>query len=239
MSPGSKPIEQNPSLTSRFSASVTPALHVQLEGRAVRAVWARQDASQRHNDLALWGLLPLLRRHPPRLTVWQRDVVGATLHQLVPAVWLLGAGRPKDNGCYWGLAVDAQADIRAPERSKLHDEVPLPASAETSRHGTLGVQTGQLGRTYPILSSVDICPRSRPVADPCRRSGPPRPGPDRPAGDGKGDQSLDGATDQRNSGTGTPQRPLERHVMTSSRANLPGHETAARGLGRRAGSSVH
>jgi hypothetical protein len=121
-------------------------------------VWAWQDALQRHNDFALWGLLPLLRRHPPRLTIWQRDVVGATLHQLVPAVLLVGSGRPKDNSCYWGLAVDAQADIRAPERSKLHDEAPLPVSAETSRHGTLGVQTGQVGRIYLFLIAW-ICAR--------------------------------------------------------------------------------
>jgi hypothetical protein len=36
-----------------------------------------------------------------------------------------------------------------------------------------------------------------------------------------------------------PHGPVERHVNDEHRANLPGHDAAARGLGRRAGSSVH
>jgi hypothetical protein len=42
----------------------------------------------------------------------------------------------------------------------------LFSSAETSRHGTLGVQTGQAGRIYLILDSVQSCPRCRPVRTP-------------------------------------------------------------------------
>jgi len=59
---------------------------------------------------------------------------------------------------------------------------------------------------------MDICPRSRPVADPF--AAPALRDLDRIglAGRGQADQSLDTVTDQRNSGNGTPQRPLERHV---------------------------
>jgi hypothetical protein len=59
---------------------------------------------------------------------------------------------------------------------------------------------------------VDDLPAVPSLADPFAAPALREQGPDRPAGHGKADQSLGVATDQRNSGTGPPQRPLERHV---------------------------